>query len=206
MRAVEYLYRSMPAARQRRSARSGPFRRFRRLGPWRERFVLPNGREVLLRPIEPADARALREGFGVLSADEVRMRFLHPLKELPADLADQLTHVDPRHGMALVVGEPLPPGQALIGAVVRASIHAEDRSAEFAILVARPLAGLGLGSYLMRKLLDWARRRRLTRVWGDVLLENDVMLRIADRLGFRREHVAGESGTVRVVRGLGPRA
>jgi RimJ/RimL family protein N-acetyltransferase len=206
MRAVEYLYRSMPAARQRRSARSGPFRRFRRLGPWRERFVLPNGREVLLRPIEPADARALRDGFGVLSAEEVRMRFLHPLKELPSELADQLTKVDRRDGMALVVGEPLPPGQALIGAVVRASIHVGDRSAEFAILVARPLAGLGLGSYLMRKLLDWARRRRLTRVWGDVLLENDVMLRIADRLGFRREHVAGESGTVRVVRELGQRA
>jgi len=202
MSRMEYLYRRMPAKRPPRAPGQGPFRRFRRLGPWRERFVLSNGREVVLRPIEPADAAALREGFGVLTAEEVRMRFLHPLKELPPDMADQLTQVDASRGMALVVGEPLPPGQALIGAVVRASIHPEDRSAEYAILVARPLANLGLGTYLLKKLMTWARRRKLARVWGDVLVENAAMLRIADRLGFQREYVPGESGIVRISKPL----
>ena len=180
-----------------------PFVRQRRLGAWRERLVLRNGREVVLRPIDPADARALRDGFALLTAEEVRMRFLHPLKELSPEMTSFLTHVDGRRNFALVVAEPLPPGDALVGAVVRASRN-DDRSAEFAILVARPLARQGLGNYLMRKMLRWCRQGGSTRMWGDVLLENDAMLHLADRLGFQREHVHGEGGTVRVYKDFPP--
>ncbi len=183
--------------------RKPPFQRHRRLGAWRERFVLRNGRQVVLRPIEPADARALRDGFGVLTAEEVRMRFLHPLKELSPELTFLLTHMDGVRSFALVVAEPLPPGEALVGGVVRASRH-DDGSAEFAILVARPLSRMGLGKYLLGKMLRWCRQQGATSVWGDVLLENDAMLHLAEGFGFRREHIHGEGGIVRVIKDFPP--
>jgi RimJ/RimL family protein N-acetyltransferase len=177
--------------------------RSRRLdAPWSEQLVLANGRELIVRPIRPADAAMLRAGFAVLTPDEVRMRFLHPVSELTEDAARRLAEIDRRREFALVAAEPLPPGEALIGAVVRASIDddASDgvRSADFALIVARPLAGYGLGSHLLRRLLQWCRRKRVALVHGDVLADNDAMLKLVERLGFTRAHVPGEAGIVRV--------
>lgn len=167
--------------------------------PWTEVLALPDGRELLLRPIVPADARALRDGFSVLSPEEVRMRFLYPMSELSEAEARRLVSIDPKREFALVAAEPLPAGEALIGAVVRASLDDEDpKRAEFALLVARPLSGQGLGALLMRRLLAWARRRKLRSVHGTVLPDNRVMLHLAEQLGFVRSHVLGESGTVHI--------
>ena len=198
---MQYLYRTMASSRPPRGGHR--FRRRVHLGPWREAFTLPNGRRVLLRPIVPEDARALRAGFATLSAEEVRMRFLHPLNELSEDMARQLTHIDPARGFALVVAEPLPPGEALIGAVARISLGADGRQAEFALLVARPLAGQGLGTYLVRRLIQWCARRRIRLLYGDVLNENSVMLKLTANLGFEHLHLQGDQGLTRVQREIG---
>ena len=62
-----------------------------RLPPWHERQRLPNGREVLIRPIRPEDAEPLRAGFGLLQPDEVRQRFLYAVKELTPEMAERFT-------------------------------------------------------------------------------------------------------------------
>lgn len=112
---------------------------------WQERIALRDGRALWLRPLVPEDAAALQAGFMLLTAQEVRMRFLRPLKALSPELLHRLTHPDPRRELALVAAEPLPPGEALVGAVARAAIDADGRRAEFAILVGRLLASQGLG-------------------------------------------------------------
>ncbi|HET7843649.1 MAG TPA: GNAT family N-acetyltransferase [Xanthomonadales bacterium] len=169
--------------------------------PWTERIALANGRELVLRPIDRRDAPALRAGFAVLTPEEVRLRFLHPMTELGEAEALRLATPDARREFALVAAEPLPPGEALVGAVARASI--EGDSADFAILVARPLARLGLGAWMLTRLVQWARRKRLRTVRGDVLLENDAMLRLARSLGFACAPVPGEPGLQRVCLELG---
>jgi RimJ/RimL family protein N-acetyltransferase len=169
-----------------------------RLGLWRERLQLPDGRTLLLRPISPDDAEPLRRSFALLSPEEVRLRFLHPITEITPDFARQLTHLDPQTGFALVLAEPLPPDEALLGAVARLAVDRETREAEFALVVGRPIAGQGVGTYLLRRLIDYARRRRLHTVWGDVREENTAMLAVCDELGFTRSHTGEEPGTVRV--------
>lgn len=186
----------------RRRQRPPPYAQRERLGAWRERLRMPDGRELLMRQIEPADAPLLMEGFKVLTPHEVRMRFMTPLKELSAEFANQLARLDPRRAFALVLTEPERPGEALVGAVARLSLVEGKREAEFALVVGRPIAGQGLGKYLLCKLIEWCRRKRLDRLYGDVLLENEPMLRLVDDLGFTREHVPGESGIVRVSRDL----
>ncbi|MFN7551975.1 MAG: GNAT family N-acetyltransferase [Pseudomonadota bacterium] len=169
-----------------------------RLGPWRELLVLPNGRTVLLRPIDPRDAEPLRAAFATLSPEEVRFRFMHPIKEMSLRMARELTVLDPKVSFALAVSEPEPPGEGLVGAVVRAGIDPDGHGAEFALIVSRQLAGHGLGTLLMKRIIDWCRRMGLDKVYGDVLADNAAMLHITDKLGFRRSHVQGEGGVVHV--------
>jgi RimJ/RimL family protein N-acetyltransferase len=167
--------------------------------PWSELVVLPNGRELLVRPILPADARALREGFRVLSPEEVRLRFLHPIAELSEAESVRLANADPHREFVLVAAEPLPPGEALVLAVARASLREESaRDSEFALIVGRLVSGQGLGRLLLRRLLTWARRRRLHTLRGTVSHDNAAMLQLAKDLGFSRQQVPGEHGTARI--------
>ncbi len=170
----------------------------RRLGPWQEALTLENGRELLLRPISVLDIEPLRAGFATLSPEEVRMRFMHPITELTPEYARQLCELDNSREFALVASEPLPPGEALIGAVARLSFDRATGLAEFALLVGRPLTGMGLGYYMMRKLIQYARRRKLHALFGDVMNENASMLMLADQLGFKRRNLIEEPGVTRI--------
>jgi RimJ/RimL family protein N-acetyltransferase len=174
----------------------------RRLGPWTEALTLSNGRELILRPILPLDSEPLRAAFSALSPEEVRLRFMHPITELTPEYAHQLTNLKPGREFALVATEPGAPGAALIGAVARLSIDPQTREAEFALVVGRPLSCMGLGSYMMRKLIQYARRRKLLLIFGDVLGENAPMLRLCDRLGFAHHSLLGEHGIIRVHKSL----
>lgn len=169
--------------------------------PWQEELRLEDGRRLWLRPIQPEDAEPLRHSFALLTPEEVRMRFLHPLTELTPAMARRLTHIDPRTQFALVLAEPEPPGEALVGGVVRAAIDAGTKRADFAILVSRFLAHQGLGTLLMKQMLRWAKLKRLDAVYGDVLQDNLQMLNLAQQLGFRRR-AADEPGLVRIERTL----
>ena len=173
-----------------------------RLPPWHERQRLPNGREVLIRPIRPEDADPLRASFSLLQPEEVRQRFLQSMKSLPEDMLERLTRVNPKTEFALVAAEPLPPGEALVGAVARVTANPEGEQGEFAILVSHYVAGQGLGRYLMTRLVKWARGKKLRRIYGDVLENNQPMLSLADSLGFQRKSMAG--GLVRVELDLAP--
>ena len=174
-----------------------------RLPPWHEMIRLPNGREVLIRPIRPDDAIPLRAGFPLLQPEEIRQRFLYAVKELTPEMAERLTRPDPRCEFAIVAAEPLPPGEALVGAVARVAIIDGTREAEFAILVSSFIAGMGMGRHLMRRLVRWGRGKKLERIHGDVLEHNQAMLALAQSLGFRRE-TADAPGLVRVVLDLKP--
>jgi RimJ/RimL family protein N-acetyltransferase len=167
-----------------------------------QRVRLEDGRTLWLRPVAPADAAPIAGGFAVLREDDVRRRFLHPVKALGEDHLQRLTQPGD-DAFVVVAAEPLPPGEALVGAVARYARDADDpRRAEFAILVAHPLAGQGLGRRLLRRLFEAARADGIRTLWGDVLDENAAMLRLAERVGFKREPRHLVPGQTRVVKTL----
>jgi RimJ/RimL family protein N-acetyltransferase len=170
-----------------------------------ERIRLRDGRIVRLRPIAAEDAAPIAGGFPLLRDEDIRRRFLHPMKALGDDYLRQLTQPGARE-YVLVAAEDLPPGDALVGAVARLYCDADrpDR-AEFAILVSHYLAGQGLGRRLLRRLLDAARALGVREVFGDVLDDNAPMLVLAGHLGFRREALHAQPGLTRVIRKLRPR-
>lgn len=179
-----------------------------RLPPWHEMQHLSNGRDVLIRPIRPDDALPLRAAFSLLEPDEVRQRMLTSTGlpstgEFSPEMADKVSRPDPRSEFAIVVAEPLPPGEAMVGAVARATIVAGGRDVEFAILVSRFIAGMGLGRHLMRRLVRWARGKNVHRIYGDVLELNQPMVTLAHSLGFHSE-ASADPGMVRLVLELQP--
>jgi RimJ/RimL family protein N-acetyltransferase len=173
-----------------------------RLPPWHEELKLRNGRRVLIRPIRPEDGEPLRAAFPLLQPEEVRQRFLHAVSDLSPAMTERLTRPDPKTEFALVAAEPYPPGEALVGAVARASIVPGTRDAEFAILVSHYLTGMGLGRHLMRRLVRWAKGRRLERIHGDVLEHNQPMISLAESLDFHREPLPDQPSLVRMVLAL----
>jgi RimJ/RimL family protein N-acetyltransferase len=173
-----------------------------RLPPWHEELKLRNGRRVLIRPIRPEDGEPLRAAFPLLQPEEVRQRFLHAVSDLSPAMTERLTRPDPMTEFALVAAEPYPPGEALVGAVARASIVPGTRDAEFAILVSHYLTGMGLGRHLMRRLVRWAKGRRLERIHGDVLEHNQPMISLAESLDFHREPLPDQPSLVRMVLAL----
>ena len=171
--------------------------------PWHEHVRLANGRDILIRPIRPEDAGPMQAAFTLLEPDEIRQRFLHPMKELSAQQAERLVRPDPRRDFALVAAEPLPPGEALVGAVARISIDDNGKDAQFAILVSHYVNGMGLGRHLMRRLVRWAKGRKLRRIYGEVLESNLPIQALAASLDFRRE-ATDTPGLVRMVLDLPP--
>jgi acetyltransferase len=71
----------------------------------------------------------------------------------------------------------------LVG-VVR--IHSDSiyESGEYAILLRSDLKGRGLGWALMQLIIEYAKFAGLSRIYGEILRENSVMIKMCRELGF----------------------
>lgn len=163
-----------------------------------ERVTMADGRVLVLREIHAGDVLPLQRGFAHLSAEEVRLRFLHPLNELPHEFALRLCDIDPESSVAFVLIDPPGTPEREIRAVARAYIDPTTLMAEFALIVQCKYTGQGLGSKLMKRLIDECRKRGAVEIWGDVLLDNGAMLALMQGLDFHRHHVFGDHGIVQL--------
>jgi acetyltransferase len=138
----------------------------------------------MIRPILPEDEPEIQALIARLSPRAVRLRFFAPLKALSHRDAARLTQIDYDREMALVLTEPGPAGQMPIYAVVRLISDPNNEHAEYAVVVQDDLAGQGLGTLLMNRIIDYARSRGTGEIVGHVLSENQTMLKLCAELGF----------------------
>jgi acetyltransferase len=165
----------------------------------RKRIMTRDGRALILRKIRAEDASALQRGFAHLTTEEVRMRFLHPLSELPHDFAVTLCDLDPRRAVAWVLSDPASVAEPEIHAVARAHFDPVTEQAEFAVIVQQQFCGQGFGSLLLRRVIDDARRLGAIEIWGDILLDNAAMHHLCDSFGFQRSMVPHHPGVQRAM-------
>ncbi|MCB2145387.1 MAG: bifunctional acetate--CoA ligase family protein/GNAT family N-acetyltransferase [Deltaproteobacteria bacterium] len=156
---------------------------------------LPDGQTLLLRPIRPEDEPAFQRFFTSLSPEDVRLRFLHPMKLLPRTMAARLTQIDYDREMALVLTSSDGRQGADLHGVVRISADPDNEKAEFAIMLRSGKTGLGLGPMLMRRIIDYARGRGISQLFGEVLNENRSMLALCKALGFKRRNDPDDPGS-----------
>ena len=149
-----------------------------------EPITLPNGRELLLRPVLPEDEPSLQALVSRTSPEDLRLRFFQPIRELSHHVAATLTQIDYNRDMALVAADPGLPGKTEIYGIVNLSADPDNERAEYSIIVDRAMIRLGLGNLLMRRIIDYARARGVGEIYGEVLQENKPMLRLNRTLGF----------------------
>lgn len=153
-----------------------------------------DGRVYPLRPIRPEDAPLTDDLLASTDPEDVRLRFLSPLRKLPRQLAARLTQIDYDREMAFVIFTD--EARKEFAAVGRLSEDPDRERAEFAIIVRSDLHGHGLGYALMKKLIDYGRSRGVGEIFGHVLRENRSMLNLCDDLGFTRHSIEGDPSLV----------
>jgi acetyltransferase len=148
---------------------------------------LPDGTEVLLRPIRPEDEGMLIDFHRTLSEGSVRQRYMAPLQLDQRTTHERLIRVcfsDYDRDIALVVEHRPAGGATEIVAVGRLSRRTAHDDAEFAILVRDAWQRRGLGTELLRRIVAIARAERIHRVTATMLPDNTAMMHIAASLGF----------------------
>src|SRR6266436_311150 len=147
---------------------------------------LRDGSYIHIRPIRPEDAPRLQELYGRLSRDTAYHRFFTVMKRLPPDWAQVLATVDYRRRLALVAEHDGADGVEIIG-VGRYEPTDEPDTVEVAFVVEDGWQGRGLGTILVREVLDSSAARGIRRFRAYVLSDNRRMLDLITRFGDVRE-------------------
>src|SRR5205823_8156577 len=84
-------------------------------------------------------------------------------------------------------------GQHEILGVGRLSKAHEMNEAEFALVISDRWQNQGLGTELLRRLVQIGREERLSRITGRILSDNRDMQRVCNKVGFQLQHPTGES-------------
>lgn len=159
---------------------------------------LRDGREILLRPIRPEDEPAHHALIARMSPEDLRLRFFSYVRELRHAQMARLTQVDYDREMAFIATAPDEHGEPETLGVVRTVTDPDNESAEFAVLVRSDLKGQGLGSMLMKRIIDYCRSRGTAEIKGLVLASNESMIGLARSMGFGIE--GGPDGDTVVAR------
>lgn len=148
--------------------------------------TLRDGSEVTIRVLRREDAGLEREFIRNLSPESRWMRFLGQFSEPSDSLIRKLTELDYRHDMAFIALSREGGIEHEVG-VSRYSLAPDGESCECAVTVADAWQGKGLGTVLMRDLIDIARRRGIRSMFSIDANENERMQELARDLGFKRE-------------------
>ncbi len=157
-----------------------------------------DGTSITIRPIRPEDEPLLVKFHHTLSDESVYMRFFHLIalsQRISHERLSRLCFVDYDREIALVAEhqDPTSGEQEILGVVRLRRSHFRPEEGEFAVLVSDRAQGKGLGTELMRRILDVGRQEGITRIYGEILPENVPMQRICRKLGFHLsyDHDAG---------------
>jgi len=103
--------------------------------------------------------------------------------------------------MALVAVVETADGPVQVG-VARYAINPDKTSCEFAVVISDRVQHQGMGTTLMKALMDAGRTQGLSRIEGLVLRDNAAMLKLMRELGFVQSYLADDPECVLVERPL----
>jgi len=147
-------------------------------------FVLDDGTQIKFRPIHPTDEPQMRDLFYHLSQQTVYYRFMKEMKRIPQKQIQDFVYVDHRNEVAIVGTLPEAFGEEII-AIGRYYLNAKTNLAEVAFVVRDHWQNRGIGSFLLRTLINIARRNGITGFTAEVLRENKAMQKVFNKSGCR---------------------
>jgi len=157
---------------------------------------LKDGQPVVIRPIRPDDEPRMRAFHRTLSEQSVYNRYFGVFKldqRITHERLARICHIDRDQEMALIVEHHEEGHRREIIGVGRLTRLEDPTIAEFAIVIADPWQGKGLGSELLRRLVDIGRQHGLATIRADILTTNRAMQKVARKAGFRKLKSTGVS-------------
>ncbi len=151
-------------------------------------FETKAGRPVEMRPIRPEDEPLMVEFHRGLSSESVYMRYFSAVGFNARTAHNRLIrvcHVDYDRDIALVVTNEKDDGEEEIIAAGRLTKEHGQNSAEYAILVSDLWHGQGIGTRLLKQLIEVGKQEKLDRIVAYILPNNGGMRKVSERLGFK---------------------
>ncbi|PIX97226.1 MAG: acetyl CoA synthetase subunit alpha, partial [Hydrogenophilales bacterium CG_4_10_14_3_um_filter_63_21] len=165
-------------------------------GSWTAR----DGAEFTIRPIRPEDEPAMVRFHENLSERTVYLRYLQQMQlsqRVGHDRMVRICFADYDREIPLVVEWKTPQGYDIIG-VARLSKVQGVNEARWAIVIADRFQGKGLGTELLRRMIDVARAEKVARLVADMSPDNVSMRQVFEKFGFKTVAQEGEGELVRV--------
>ena len=158
--------------------------------------------KVTVRPILPEDEALLVKFHQILSDRTVFMRYLQPMllqERVMHERLARICHVDYDREIALVAETMDSKGEQNIMGVVRLSRMHGTNEARLSVLVGDPYQGIGLGGEMVRRAVDVARQEKMSRLSAVLTTDNQMMLHIFEKCGFRIEPVDNDKLVAAVI-------
>jgi len=176
--------------------------------PYPRQYVAPfkakEGSDVMIRPIRPEDEPLLVQFHHSLSERSVRLRYFNTLKLGQRVAHERLIRVcfnDYDRELALVVERTdAATGQHEVLGIGRLSKLPDGKNAEFAIIVNDQWQNRGLGTELLKRLVEIGKAEKLTTISAQLLPENLEMQRVCKKIGFEMKRELTEPMVTAVIK------
>jgi acetyltransferase len=153
--------------------------------------TMRSGEEVTIRPIRPEDEPKLVTFHQRLSERSVYLRYASLMKleqRVAHERLARICFIDYDREMALVAERTAEDGTEEIIGVGRLTQHPGRDEAEFAMLVIDEFQEEGIGTELLRRLVQVGQDEGLDRITADILDQNRAMQRVCEKLDFDLVH------------------
>jgi len=161
-----------------------------RLGRPRFECELKDGTKIVVRLLSCEDLPACAEFFACCSPRSLYSRYERVPVEAPFELAKKLCFPAEDSQFTLIAEATIDGSERVLG-VAQLLSDPEHQVAEFAVLVADPWQGRGLGARFADRTLELARTWGIRRVIAEFLPENVRIIRIVESRAFRLHRDAG---------------
>jgi len=163
----------------------------RYITPWKLRDSTP----VIIRPIRPEDEPLMVKFHQTLSDRSVYLRYFTPLKldqRIAHERLSRICFIDYDREMVLVVErrDPKTHEAEILGVGRLSKLHGANE-AEFALTVSDLWQGHGLGTQLLKLLVQVGSDEKLERITATMLADNHEMQHVARKAGFKVGHMPG---------------
>ena len=151
----------------------------------REWVTLTNGWRVEVRPIRAEDAPLITTFHRQLSEESIRFRYFHNKSNLTQRDLSILSHINYDRQMAFIAEHQHDDGSKEMLGVVRVWNDPDNIRTEFSVIIRDDLQGLGIGSLLMNKMIDYCTNIGTLEMIGKIMVDNHPMRALMKHLGFR---------------------
>lgn len=170
------------------------------LGEWSAELTARSGLKLKVRPAAPEDEAQLADFFANVSPEDIRFRFLSPLRKVGHEMLQDLVSVDhtgTENFLAFDVS-----GKKLIATAMLAAEPSLKR-AEVAIATRADMKHKGVGWTLLHYLADYAQARGIKAIESIECRDNREAISLEREMGFTAASYPGDATLMLVRKALG---